>query len=54
MLTSPGAASLPVSWEQRTDNHLFRPFWAPLDNLPAIIPPQDAWLAYAKTLARDV
>ena len=47
-LTSAGAASLPGSWEQRSDNHLFRLFWAPLDNLPAIIPPQDAWLAYAR------
>ncbi len=47
-LTTAGAASLPDSWERRSDNHLFRLFWAPLDNLPAIIPPQDAWLAYAQ------
>ncbi len=52
-LTSSDAASLPASWEQRSDNHLFRPFWAPLDHLPAIVPPQDAWLAYAEMLRRE-
>lgn len=29
-----------------TDNHTFRPFWASMEDLPAIIPPQRAWLDY--------
>jgi 8-oxo-dGTP pyrophosphatase MutT (NUDIX family) len=36
----------PDRWQQPADNHLFRPFWAPLDNLPGIVPPQQAWLEY--------
>jgi 8-oxo-dGTP pyrophosphatase MutT (NUDIX family) len=33
-------------WTVSTDNHRFRLFWAPLNALPAIIPPQDQWLAF--------
>jgi 8-oxo-dGTP pyrophosphatase MutT (NUDIX family) len=33
-------------WETFADHHLFRPFWAPLNDLPDIIPPQDEWLVY--------
>ncbi|MBN1202967.1 MAG: NUDIX domain-containing protein [Anaerolineae bacterium] len=33
-------------WQVAVDHHVFTLFWAPLDHLPAIIPPQDAWLAY--------
>jgi 8-oxo-dGTP pyrophosphatase MutT (NUDIX family) len=33
-------------WTAFSDNHTFTLFWAPLSNLPAIIPPQDKWLAY--------
>lgn len=29
-----------------TDHHLFRPFWASMEALPEIIPPQRAWLDY--------
>ncbi len=41
--------SSPEEWEQFSDNHRFRLFWAPLDDLPEIIPPQREWL----DLARD-
>lgn len=33
-----------ASWEVAADKHRFRPFWAPLTALPAIVPPQDTWL----------
>ena len=33
-------------WTTYTDNHTFTLFWASLDNLPAIIPPQDRWLSF--------
>ncbi|MGD8624937.1 MAG: NUDIX domain-containing protein [Anaerolineae bacterium] len=33
-------------WTVRTDNHTFSLFWASLADLPAIIPPQDAWPAF--------
>jgi len=33
-------------WTRLADNHNFAPFWAPLNNLPAIIPPQDSWLVF--------
>jgi 8-oxo-dGTP pyrophosphatase MutT (NUDIX family) len=33
-------------WTAFSDNHTFTLFWAPLSNLPDIIPPQDKWLAY--------
>ncbi|MFN2241802.1 MAG: NUDIX domain-containing protein [Anaerolineae bacterium] len=31
-------------WTAFSDNHTFTLFWAPLSNLPDIIPPQDKWL----------
>jgi 8-oxo-dGTP pyrophosphatase MutT (NUDIX family) len=34
------------SWELYMDNHIFKPFWAPMANLPQIIQPQNAWLEY--------
>ena len=33
-------------WTAFADNHTFTLFWAPLSDLPDIIPPQDEWLAY--------
>lgn len=33
-------------WTTFADNHRFVLFWAPLSNLPEIIPPQDEWLAF--------
>ncbi len=36
----------PRRWEVTTDNHRFELFWAPLSELPAIIPPQDGWLKW--------
>jgi 8-oxo-dGTP pyrophosphatase MutT (NUDIX family) len=36
----------PARWSVVTDNHVFELFWAALDDLPTIIPPQDDWLKY--------
>lgn len=33
-------------WVVHTDNHRFMLFWSPLPALPAIMPPQDAWLEF--------
>ena len=33
-------------WGVNTDQHHFNLFWAPLDQLPAIISPQDGWLEF--------
>jgi 8-oxo-dGTP pyrophosphatase MutT (NUDIX family) len=35
-------------WTNFADNHHFAPFWAPLNNLPEIIPPQDGWLKFLR------
>jgi 8-oxo-dGTP pyrophosphatase MutT (NUDIX family) len=35
-------------WTAFSDNHTFTLFWAPLSNLPNIIPPQDKWLVYLR------
>lgn len=34
----------PVSWKVNSDWHTFTLSWAPLDDLPDLIPPQDTWL----------
>lgn len=36
------------AWYQKADNHTFRLFWADLDDLPSIIPPQDRWLNFIR------
>jgi 8-oxo-dGTP pyrophosphatase MutT (NUDIX family) len=36
-------------WEKFSDHHTFTVFWAPLDALPEIIPPQNTWLKYLIT-----
>jgi 8-oxo-dGTP pyrophosphatase MutT (NUDIX family) len=36
----------PPRWDIFSDHHTFRLFWSHLDELPSIIPPQDAWLRY--------
>ena len=36
----------PNSWVIKADNHVFSAFWAPLKNLPEIVPPQDIWLTH--------
>ncbi len=33
-------------WEIETDNHRFKLFWSPLDNLSQIVSPQNEWLHY--------
>lgn len=37
------AGQTPNQWEVVADNHVFTPFWAQLNALPALIPPQDEW-----------
>jgi len=36
----------PESWEQFSDNHLFKLFWVPISKLPDIVSPQKEWLKY--------
>ena len=36
----------PPAWEHFADQHLFRPFWAPLNSLPEIVWPQNEWWSY--------
>lgn len=36
----------PERWEIYSDYNTFEPFWAPLDDLPKLITPQDQWLNY--------
>ena len=36
----------PPAWEVAIDHHIFHLFWASLDRLPPIIPPQDRWLRF--------
>ncbi|MCL2591936.1 MAG: NUDIX domain-containing protein [Defluviitaleaceae bacterium] len=36
------------SWEISADNHIFEFFWAPINDLPKIVSPQDEWVSYAK------
>lgn len=45
---TPDTRQAPKSWEIFTDNHTFKPFWAPLSDLPDIIAPQDQWLKYLR------
>ncbi len=33
-------------WTVFTDNHIFTLFWAPLSDLPEIVPPQNEWLEF--------
>jgi len=40
------ASTSQEDWDVFSDNHTFHAFWAPLDHLPAIVKPQDAWLDY--------
>jgi len=35
-------------WTQSADNHTFILFWAPLSDIPEIIPPQDSWLVFLR------
>jgi ADP-ribose pyrophosphatase YjhB (NUDIX family) len=42
------AGPTPERWHVATDNHTFELFWARLDALPEIIPPQDEWVKVLK------
>jgi len=33
-------------WEVAIDKHSFRPFWAPLNDLPQLVEPQQQWLEF--------
>ncbi len=39
----------PECWPVQTDHHVFTLFWAPLDNLPDIVYPQNIWLDVLNT-----
>ncbi len=39
-------APTPDHWVVETDNHHFELFWAPLQTLPPIVEPQNAWLSW--------
>ncbi|TDQ40709.1 NUDIX domain-containing protein [Aureibacillus halotolerans] len=34
------------SWVVEVDNHHYRLFWSPIEHLPAIVTPQQAWIEY--------
>jgi len=38
------AGSTPFSWKVYSDNHTFILSWFPMEELPELIPPQNAWL----------
>lgn len=40
----PYHGATPATWWVDTDNHRFRLFWAPLDQLPTIVAPQRGWV----------
>ena len=40
----PYHGDTPITWFVDTDNHRFRLFWAPLDQLPTIVRPQQWWV----------
>jgi len=40
-------------WEVFSDHHHFKLFWASLDQLPAIIPPQNEWLKFLDKASLD-
>ena len=42
----PFAGETASTWTHRADHQDFRPFWAPVDAMPALISPQDQWVPY--------
>jgi 8-oxo-dGTP pyrophosphatase MutT (NUDIX family) len=38
----------PPSWKVNADHHTYTLFWAPMDEIPALVPPQDEWLGRLK------
>ena len=40
------AGDTPDRWAVPIDNHIFKPFWAPLDKLPEVVAPQVPWLEF--------
>ena len=42
----PYAGVTEPRWTVQSDHHTFTLFWAPCDDLPPLIPPQDRWLDY--------
>ena len=45
---------LPDRWEVPVDYTTFELFWAPLDNLPLIVSPQDGWLKWLTKIKSDL
>lgn len=44
----------PERWVVAIDCHRFTLFWAQLDELPAVIPPKDSWLAWLEPVYPDL
>jgi 8-oxo-dGTP pyrophosphatase MutT (NUDIX family) len=42
----PFEGDTPPAWDHAADGHTWTLFWQPLDALPAMVPPQDAWVSY--------
>ena len=40
-------------WQIFSDHHTFNLFWAPVNELPCIIPPQDSWLKFLPTIFEE-
>jgi 8-oxo-dGTP pyrophosphatase MutT (NUDIX family) len=38
----------PPTWKVNTDHHTFTLSWAPLNEIPPLIPPQDQWLEHLR------
>ncbi len=51
LLSHPG--DTPEHWEVPIDHHIFKPFWAPISNLPQVISPQAPWLEILNTHLRN-
>jgi len=43
----------PDAWTHHADHHDFGRFWAPVDDMPELISPQDQWVAYLREGLRD-
>jgi len=46
-------AKMEQKWQIFSDHHTFTLFWAPLDALPKIIPPQNTWLEFLSQIPKS-
>lgn len=44
----PLTSDTPLSWDHTADGHTWTLFWRPIDDLPLIVAPQDAWVRYLR------